>query len=285
MNRLKQMFNNCAKDGLSLILGLVLMLPGIVTAKESYSFAVVPQYSASETYRVWQPIISYLNKHLPFSLQLETTPDIESFEKQCQRGIFDFAFVNPYHTLWLHETLGYVPVLTDMQSQLNGVIVSRKGAGISQVEQLAGMQLVFPSPNSLGASMMIRRDLTERFQLSFYPRYVKSHSSVYLNVALGMAEAGGGVQKTLERQPAHIRDKLQVIYRTENFPSHPIIVHPRVPTVIRETVVAELLKLSQNDEFRALLRNVPVNQLGPVSFSDYQSLLQSGLEAYYEEQH
>ncbi|WP_370276983.1 phosphate/phosphite/phosphonate ABC transporter substrate-binding protein [Pontibacterium sp.] len=266
------------------VLCFLLLVPTHGAAKEIYSFAIVPQYSAGDTFRVWQPIIRHLNDVLPFRLALETAPDISSFEELCEDGQFDFAFVNPYHLLWLNRNRGYEPLLSDRSGRISGVLVTRREGGIANLSQLDNQSVAFPSPNSLGASMMLRRDLSEAFQLSVHPRYVKSHSSVYLNVALGVTAAGGGVQKTLEQQPQHIRDQLQVLHRTEEVPSHPVVVHPRVSQDARQALVDVMLKLAQNEEFQALLRKVPVYQLGPVSFSDYEPLQQLGLEAYYEEQ-
>ncbi|MDI3324600.1 phosphate/phosphite/phosphonate ABC transporter substrate-binding protein [Pontibacterium granulatum] len=261
-----------------------MLVPTQGVAKDVFSFAVVPQYSAGDTFRVWQPIIRQLNGALPFRLALETAPDISSFEDLCEDGQFDFAFVNPYHLLRLHENRGYEPLLSDRSGRINGVLVTRREGGVSEVAQLDHQSVAFPSPNSLGASMMLRRDLREQFQLSIKPRYVKSHSSVYLNVALGVTAAGGGVQKTLAQQPQHIRDQLQVIHRTGEMPSHPVVVHPRVPLEVRQALKDVMLALAQTEKFQTLLRNVPVYQLGPASFSDYQPLLQLGLDAYYEEQ-
>lgn len=265
------------------VLCITLLIPIQGIARDIYSFAIVPQYSAGDTFRVWQPIIRQLNDVLPFRLELETAPDISSFEHLCEAGQFDFAFVNPYHLLWLHRNRGYDPLLSDHSGRIRGVLVTRREGGIANVSQLDNQPVAFPSPNSLGASMMLRRDLNETFGLSVQPHYVKNHSSVYLNVALGVTAAGGGVQKTLEQQPQHIRDQLQLLHRTETVPSHPIVVHPRVSQDARQALVDVMLKLAQNEVFKALLRKVPVYQLGPVSFSDYEPLQQLGLEAYYEE--
>lgn len=267
------------------VLCITLLIPIQGVAKDIYSFAIVPQYSAGDTFRVWQPIIRQLNDALPFHLTLETAPDIATFEEQCEEGQFDFAFIDPYHVLSLNRNQGYEPILSDREGRTSGVLVTQREGGITHINQLDNQPVAFPSPNSLGASMMLRRDLSELFQLSIKPRYVKSDSSVYLNVALGVTVAGGGGQNTLERQPPHIQDQLQVIHRTADVPAHPIVVHPKVSLNARQALVDVILKLAQNEKFQALLRKVPIYQLGPASFSDYASLQQLGLEAYYEVQH
>lgn len=253
-------------------------------AAKTYRFAVVPQFSPARIFQIWQPILQQLNSRLPFILTLETASDIPEFERQSLSGDFDFAYVNPYYVPKLHDAVGYQPILADRKGKLRGIIVTRKDSELQRPEELPGQVMAFPAPNALGASMMIRRDLETRFGLQVTPKYVHSHASVYLNVALGVVRAGGGVNKTLSQQPDKVRNTLKVIYKTEILPSHPIVVHPRIPEQVKQAVVDELLNMAQNDSGRALLGKVPVYQPGPVSFGDYKLLQQSGLEAYYEEQ-
>ena len=254
------------------------------SSKETYRFAVVPQFSPARVFQIWQPILQQLNNRLPFTLKLETASDIPEFERQSLLGHFDFAFVNPYYAPKLYDAVGYQPVLADKKGALRGIIVVRRDAEIAGPTALQGEVMAFPAPNALGASMMIRRDLETRFNTTAIPKYVHSHASVYLNVALGIVTAGGGVNKTFSQQPDKVRNALKVIYQTEIIPSHPVVVHPRVPEQVKQAVVDELFNMAQNDSGRALLGKVPVYQPGPVSFSDYRLLQQSGLEAYYEEQ-
>ena len=68
----------------------------------------------------------------------------------------------------------------------------KKGGNIEHLQQLEGKDIAFPAPNALGASLIIRADLVQLHRVSFTPKYVQTHSSVYLNVALGRMAAGGG---------------------------------------------------------------------------------------------
>ncbi len=267
---------------LTTLLFVVLFSTG-ATAETVYRLGVVPQFSPGDIHRIWGPLVAQLNTQLPFRLQLHTAADIAAFEDKCESGNYDFAYVNPYHLLTLHAQQGYQPILSDPDSAIYGILVSKKGSGIDQVKQLTNQELAFPAPNALGASLLIRRDLQEKLKIPFQSQYVHSHSSVYLNVALGLAKAGGGVQKTLARQPAHIREHLQVIYRTETVPSHPLVVHPRVDAQVTLAVQNAFLALAATDIGQALLKKVPIKTLAPVSFDDYRSLQQLGLDAYYED--
>jgi phosphonate transport system substrate-binding protein len=102
-----------------------------------------------------------------------------------------------------------------------------------------------------------------------------------LNVVTGQTVAGGGVQKTLQKQPANIRDALKVIYQTPPVATHPVAVHPRVDKAIRDKVCEAFLQLGTTPEGRKLLANIPMKQIGQATLEDYAPLKQMGLDKYY----
>ena len=166
---------------------------------------------------------------------------------------------------------------------LFGIIVVRKDSPIESVMDLHNKVVAFPAPNALGASLIPRAAFLHTYNIQIRPRYVRSHSSVYLNVALGKTDAGGGVQKTLEQQPTHLRDALRVIHSTQKVVPHPVAAHPRVPIGIREQVKAAFLTLGMSTRGRELLSRVPIKTIGTASSDEYRSLLDLGLESLYEE--
>ena len=131
---------------------------------------------------------------------------------------------------------------------------------------------------------MIRAALKENHNININPRYVKTHSSVYLNVALGQAAAGGGVQKTFSKQPGIIKSSLHTIYKSKEVAPHPFVSHPRVDEQVKNKVVAALLKLGKTEKGRELLNNVPIKKIGKSSIDDYSPLKEMGLEKYYIKQ-
>ncbi len=247
---------------------------------KTYSVGIVPQFETNRIYAIWTPILDELSKRTGYNFEIIGSPSIPEFEKQFAAGLFDFAYMNPYHMLLAHNKQGYVPLLRDVGSNLHGILVVKKDAVIS-VEELNGKEIAFPAPNALGASLMMRSDLDSIFKISYRPKYVKSHSSVYLNVVLGLVDAGGGVQKSLQLQPQHIQDELKVIYRTQEISPHPLAVHPRVPSEVHEKIRQAMLEFSQTEKGMSMLNKVPVKKLGRASYSDYEPLIELKLERYY----
>lgn len=251
------------------------------TPARIYTFGVVPQFDARRLHAVWQPLLDAVQTRTGLQFRMLGAPTIPAFEKEFLHGRFDFAYMNPYHVLLANQAVGYIPLVRDRGRRLQGILVTRKDSRLDRIEALAGKVIAFPSPNALGASLMLRAMLADRYRLDYQPRYVQTHSSVYLNVALGQAAAGGGVQKTLEQQPAAVRDRLQIIYRTPGIVPHPLCAHPRVPAAIRRQVRTALLELGQTQAGRALLARIPIRQIGPARMADYAPLAKLQLERFY----
>ena len=261
---------------------MALLLAGPCLAG-SYSVGVVPQFSARATQQIWAPILDDLQRRTGHTFALQGSPSISAFEQQLLAGEFDFAYMNPYHFVKASNALGYLPLVRDTAKNLRGILVVRKDSPYDDLTQLQGKPIAFPSPNALGASLMMRAILAQEFKLEFEPKYVKTHDSVYLNVVIGNAAAGGGVGRTLAQQSPEIRDQLRVLFTTPAVASHPLAAHPRVPEEVREQVQAALIAMGESEAGRQQLAGIPITAVGPALAEDYAPLQAMGLEAFYVE--
>ncbi len=252
-----------------------------VMASERYVFGVIPQFEQRKLYATWKPIVKELEERTGLTFELITTLSIQDFEKEFVKGSFDFAYMNPYHVLMVMSPQGYIPLVRD-KAPLRGILVVQKDGPVQEVADLNGKVVAFPSPNAVGASLVMRADLERLHRIRVKPLYVKTHSSVYLHVSKGLATAGGGVEKTLQEQSRAIRDSLWVIYTTRDIPSHPVVAHPRVQKDHRERVRRALLDMGNTAEGRMLLSAIPVKELTSASMDDYRGMLGWGLEDYWD---
>ena len=267
---------------ISLLLSTSFFSTQLLADKERvYTIGVVPQFEIRHIRKIWNPIIAEIEKNTGIKLKLVGSPTIPDFEREFNSGRFDFAYMNPYHMLLAKKSQGYIPLIKDNGRKLHGILTVRSDSKIKSVKELDGKKVAFPAPNALGASLLIRSELANKFKININPIYVKTHSSVYLNVVVKQTAAGGGVQKTLNQQKENIRGALKIIFKTPEVSAHPLASHPRVPKKIRENVKKTLLSLGQNSVGQSLLSKIPIKKIGTASINDYLSLKKFKLEKFH----
>jgi phosphonate transport system substrate-binding protein len=249
--------------------------------KRIYTVGIVPQFEIRHIRKIWNPILNEIEKSTGIKLKLIGSPTIPDFEDEFSTGKFDFAYMNPYHILLAKDSQGYIPLVRDNVRKLHGILVVRQDSGINSIKDLDGKKIGFPAPNALGASLLMRANLTNDYKIKFKPIYVKTHSSVYLNVVVKQTAAGGGVQKTLKQQKGNIRGALKILHRTPEVAPHPIAAHPRVPEEVREKIKQSLIELGDKVIGQSLLSKIPIKKIGPASISDYTPLNKFKLNEFY----
>lgn len=253
----------------------------LARAETTYKFGVVPQFEPRALANIWIPILKELENRTGLKFKMIGSPKIPEFEVSFMAGEFDFAYMNPYHAMLAASQIGYVPLNRDNGRKLFGVLVVKKDSPIKDVKELDGKTISFPSPNALGASLLMRAELANRVGIKIKPLYVHTHSSVYLNVIFGKTEAGGGVMGSLKRQSQEVQDALRVIYKTRTMSPHPVTAHPRVPAAHMELVRKAFIDMGQTEQGAALLAKVPFKKIGPANLDEYLELKTWELEEFF----
>ncbi|WP_374341024.1 phosphate/phosphite/phosphonate ABC transporter substrate-binding protein [Azonexus sp.] len=252
-----------------------------VRGETIYTFSVVPQFERRVLFGIWQPIVDELEKRTGARFQLTTSLSVSDYERDVHRGVYDFIYVNPYVMPNIEEQPGYVPLIRD-RKPLRGILVVRKDSPVRKVEELQGKTLAVPSMSALGASLLLRAELDRQYKVKTQVVLAKTHSSVFLHVVNGFADAGGSVQKALSEQDQRVRDALRVLYQTSEVPSHPLAAHQRVPAALREQVRKAFLDLSATPQGRELLGKIPMQEAVAASSEDYRPLRALKLESYLQ---
>lgn len=243
-----------------------------------YKVGVVPQFEQRRIFAVWSTILDNLKAKTGCEFELVGSQTIIEFEKAFKAGVYDFAYMNPYHAVMAKKAQGYVPILRSGKKKLKGVLVVKKDSTIQDVKELSEKELAFPSPNALGASLLMRAELAKKYDTPVKPKYVKTHSSVYLHVAKGLTVAGGGVGRTLAEQPDHIKNSLRVLHTTTPVNAHPFVAHRRVGEKQRKKIQEAWLDLAV--EQATLFDGIPMKGSIATTYDDYIVLEDFGLEDF-----
>lgn len=237
--------------GIRAMLLVAALLPALTVAAP-LTFGVVPQQSASRLAKQWGPIVAAMSEYVGEEIIFVTAPDIPTFEARLKQGEYSFAYMNPYHFTVYNKKPGYQALVRAKDKQINGIIVVRKDSNITELSQLSGHDLAFPSPAAFAASILTRSHLHDN-GVDFNPVYVSSHDSVYLSVSRGIYPAGGGVMRTFNAMPEEIRQQLVPLWSTKGFTPHAIAANPNVDPKLSRQVQAYLLQMDSNPLDQPLL--------------------------------
>ena len=273
-------------DRLTNLAGLIafataLSLSVPVIAADNYIVGVVPQFATQIISSTWEPLLEELAAKTGDTFELVIETDITQFEVAFERGDYDIAYMNPWHAVIAFETQGYVPIVKDGANSLKGILIVKADSEISEVSQLDNAEIAFPSPNALSASLLMRTELATLHGLTVTPLYVRTHPSVYLNVALGKSLAGGGVLRTLRAQPQSLQDQVKIIYETREVSPHPIVAHRSISAEARLKIANTLLDIAAEPEGAALFAGIPMQQPTSAKLEEYLALRDWRLREFY----
>jgi phosphonate transport system substrate-binding protein len=251
------------------------------TANEkTYTVAIVPQFSSTQVYHDWTPILTKLQEFTGLKFELKIYGDFHRFESDFSKGVPDLVYLNPYHMLVAQKKQGYRPLIRD-NTNLSGILVARQDSPIKEIAELKGKTIAFPAPNALGASLYIRALLAEKFKIKINPVYVKGHQNVYRQVMLGDVIAGGGIKSTFNKEPDTIQSQLKIIYTTPEIASHPLASHSRVTAAVNKKIIAAILAMANDPETAKLLSAVQIPKPVVANFKrDYADLAKLKLDRY-----
>lgn len=247
---------------------------GDSAAAKTYSFDVVPQFTAAKIHTTWAPLLQRVGKDAGLCFELKIAGSIPEFEQTFLKGQAQFAYVNPYHAVLAHQKQKYVPLLADVHEALTGILVVRKDSAIQNIDALAGKQLAFPAPNAFAASLLIRAELAKK-KVNIQPVFVKNHSNVYRAVIAQDMLAGGGVNNTLESEAPEVQSQLRVLYETQAYTPHPVITHPSISEEVRQRFLKAMLRLMQDDEGKKMLDQVNLTKPQAVTYAKHYKVLES----------
>jgi phosphonate transport system substrate-binding protein len=262
-----------------LVIGCSLLASPTLRASERvYSFSVVPQQSATKLARTWVPLLQLLKVKTGVSLRFVTAPDIPIFESRLAAGEYDFAYMNPYHYTVYHQNPGYQAFAKQADKQIRGILVARQDSAYQAVEELEGQAIAFPAPAAFAATLLVRSYLNSR-GVSYDPKFVSSHDSVYRAVAGKFAVAGGGIVRTLESVDPEVRAQLRVLWKSPGYTPHAFAAHPRVPASVVKQVQQALGELINYPEGIDVLKKINFKAIEKAGDSDWEDIRNLNIDA------
>nr|WP_230641706.1 phosphate/phosphite/phosphonate ABC transporter substrate-binding protein [Vibrio campbellii] len=254
---------------------LVLILPPKLMAKQQLIFGVVPQQSAAKLAEQWQPLLDRWGELAGVELKFATARDIPTFEKRLAAGEYDVAYMNPYHFTLVNQTPGYAAIAHAKDKKITGILVT-KADWKGDLQDLQQQTIAFPAPRAFAASIINQSELTQK-GIVFDTKYVGSHDSVYLGVAKGLYQAGGGVSRTFHSLNESVRNQLKILYKTAPYTPHAIAVSHSVVTETREALQNSIETLNRDAKAQGSFHLLNIKGFQHAEDKDWNDVVQLGI--------
>lgn len=254
---------------LNVVMALASLAPKALA--EAYNFAVVPQQSAQQLAKTWQPVFDEVYRLSGVELLFTTAPSIPDFEQRLSEGEYDFAYMNPYHYTVYSGAPGYRAFAKSENKRIKGILVVHQDSPYQSLADLNGQQLAFPAPLAFAATVLPRSHL-QQADVTYSPFFVRTHDSVYLNVAQHNFAAGGGIYRTFNNMPEEVKNQLRVLWESPGYTPHALASHPGIPSDDREKISAAFYQLKQTEAGQALLKTLGISGFERAADADWDDV-------------
>jgi len=248
-----------------------------VTADEEvYRLAIHPLHNPVKLSEAYQPLIDYLNEHIPgVNFELEASRDYQAYEVKFRDRAPHLLLPNPWQTLEAIKVGYKVIAMAGDATDFKGIFIVRKDSQINTPEDLKGKVVSYPSHTALAACIMPQRYLHDHginIKKDIKNAYVGSQESSILNALLGDSAAAATwpppwrlFQKDYPEEAA----ELKVIWETPSLLNNSVMVRDDVPDEIIDQLSSLLYGLSDSEEGRKILNNMATAQFHEADNSSY----------------
>ncbi|MDO6681487.1 phosphate/phosphite/phosphonate ABC transporter substrate-binding protein [Oceanobacter sp. 5_MG-2023] len=241
------------------------------TQTATLTFGVVPQQAVTRMLREWTPLLRVISDETGVAIRFATAPNIPAFEQRVRDGLYDIAYMSPYHLTVFADDPGYVPLVRVQNRQIKGIIVVNQASTLTRLDELHGQTLAFPSVGAFAATLLTQASLGLK-GIDFGSQYVGSHDAVYQAVAAGFYPAGGGIIRTFNLLDTSIKDQLRVLWTSPGYTPHAIAAHPRLSPALRQRLVAAFTELPHEPGIDTTLEALGMEGFIAAQYADWNDV-------------
>jgi len=255
--------------------GLILS-PALLAAEAPLVVGVFPRRNATQTVRLFTPLVKYLQARLEREVRLVTAKDFTSFWQGVENGAYDLVHYNQYH--YIKSAARYQVIAHNKEfgrSTVAGALYVRSDSGISRVEQLRGREVVFGGGEDAMMSYILPRYLLQQAGLGphdYQSRFASNPPNVLLALYFQQTDASGGgdILKDILLVKNQI-DTRQLVHlaTTEQLLHLPWAVRRDMPAGLREQLRELLVGLEQSPAGQEILVKAKLTGIGAAVDGDY----------------
>ncbi|WP_029090464.1 phosphate/phosphite/phosphonate ABC transporter substrate-binding protein [Brevibacterium album] len=227
------------------------------------SFGTVPSDSADRTYELWSIFLELAEEELDVEIELFEATAAPAVIEAAVAGDLDLVFMGPLGSMLMLDrgapvtTVGYAsgsPQMPPMES----VAVTRSDSGITDLGELAGLDVCFNNPSSTSGYLFPATGLSEHGidpEEDINAIFVGDHRSVMNTVFEGECAAGFTFAQLAERTFAEDNDHVEqsdftTLWRTETLESG-VLMSTELPEEMQERITDFLFSINGDTVYEA----------------------------------
>jgi len=247
-------------------------------AKDGLCVSIFPRFSATDTVRMYSPIVDYLANKLGRDVRLVTSRNFKTFWQALSEGKCDIVHFNQYHYIKSHHKFGYEAILMNEEfgsATIAGSIIVRKDKGYKSLADLKNKNIVFGGGPRAMQSYIIATHLLRKAGLQegdYNYEFTKNPPNAILAPYFGQADAGGVGDRVLELPVITRRidtDKMTFLARSEQLPHLPWAVINTMPEALAMRIQKILSSMTYSTDGREILKKAALTGLRVAKDSDY----------------
>lgn len=222
--------------------------------------------------------VHYINERLDsFYLKLEASAGYDDYQKKLELSAFDFSIINGYYASQ-SEKLGYkIFAKVKNDDEYRGVIISRKDALVSSIQDIKGKKISCPGKGSVAGTMMPLYYLQQNgidINKDIQTEYLGSFESCMLNVYVGKSIVGSGPYISwlnYNKINPDIASSLTVRWMTPPLVNFAAIIKNNNPE-LRKKLSQILIDMQNSDEGKQALERINYSGFEPATIEAYEPL-------------
>lgn len=209
--------------------------------------AILPYLSTRAVLSTYAPMQQYLERRLQRPVLLITAPDMQTFIKRTQQGMYGYLITAPHFARYAQLEAGYRPFLR-VERKLYGTLVVSKNSDIHSIDDLRGK--VVATPDKLAIISMLGIELLRNHGLhpgkDVEVRATTSHNSAVLSVQRGWAAAAVTSATALKQMPDELRNSVRELATTARVPHLMYLARGDIPAAEVDRFAAILQEFVEN---------------------------------------
>lgn len=248
----------------------VLVSPPARAQSEPLVFGVLNQQSPTLTAQRWNPILAHVGTAAGVSLRLRMGRMVEETDAMMGRGEFDFAFTN-HNFQTEYEHVGYRVIARWAGEPIRGVIVVAASSPITQLKDLAGQKVAFPSRDAFVAYAVPLVAL-KTASVAVQEVLAGNQEGALAQLKANQVQAAAVNSRFLKQYSDREKVTFREVFLSEPYPDLAVIAHPRVAAPVVEAVRKALIGMKSDHAAAAILQTAQSQGFEAATDKDYEAV-------------